>query len=510
MNTQFIVDQYGVIESDLDERALGGGWLKSKSAENPNNPIDSDADWGYGTEAAVNVDHHSLLKIAAFWQGLTILSEDVAKTPFEKFKRDGKDREPAAKQRAYQMVRHQVNFEDGGQTAHSFWKTFVCHLKLFNNAYAWIVRDGSGNPVELFHLLPDRTSVEFVEGKKWYCSEIDGNLKFFDPYDVFHVSGISLNGHDGLDILKYAKDFVGKALARVKFTSKFFKNGGRVGGILTVPPEQKQYRDKIEKGFRKTYESPDEAFKTVVAREGVKFTTAQQSFADTQLVEVGEQDIQDAARLLNMPPFKIGGKTGKSYTNRESENRDYYDQSLSPIMVSIAAQANLRLRSKNERDSDSHYYEHHIQSLLWADVKTVSEIGGNGIQNTWLVPNEVRRWFNMPGIEGGDERVIPLNMQIGVGAGVDDDDDSEAERALKPIFEETKTRFLKRLTTKYDKSVKDSRDLVFLNKEIREQIEFGNDMFSRVNQAFQQLRLSVPESPETIVENFVKEKKNGK
>ena len=80
-----------------------------------------------------------------------------------------------------------------------------------------------------------------------------------------------------------ARESFALSLAAEEFASKYFRYGGRIGGILEVPAGMtKKGADNLEAGYRKTYEKVDNAFKTVILRDGAKFHQAQFTPEQTQ------------------------------------------------------------------------------------------------------------------------------------------------------------------------------------------------------------------------------------
>ena len=482
---------------------------RSSSIENPNVPLSQvDLDSWVGvqgtTDAGIRVSHRSALKVAAFWQGVTMLSGDVAKIPLEIYQRGEipTDRSVFKSHPAYKIVRNQPN---SWQHAFDFRRTMMMHALIWNNAYAIVERDGSGNPVGLLPLLPDRTrSIRSADNQIVYETEVNGKLEYFDKYDIWHLKGISLDSHSGLDLVGFAKDGIGRILARENFASRFFKHGGRVGGILQVPfSNDKSKNQKREEGFRKLYERPDASFKTVVLSENAKFHQAQASFADTQMVEVGQQDVRHIARLLNMPAHKLGAEGNSSYNSLEQENQAYYDNCLSHWLTAIEAECWMKMFDRRTKNAGELYFEHKIGALLWADSKTVANIGSNGVRSGWLMPNEVRGWFNLNSVEGGDSLLVPSGM-VAIGGG---DSGESTRESLKKLISEVRARLRKRLIVHAKKQVTESRLKKWLDNGILEHLVVGRSMFEQIKAVYRTVhsenmpdfaKLEIDEFAETV------------
>mgnify|MGYP000053023027 CR=1 FL=1 len=478
------------------------------SIENPNVPLsEANVDEWLGSstrsDSGIAVSHQAAMRVAAFWQGVTMISGDVAKVPLEIYRRkEGTDREIASNHPAYRVVRFQPN-ED--QTAAMFFQQMVCHRLVWGNAYALIDRNGRGDVTGLYPLLPDRTTLvkDPANGNRYYRSEIDGELRNFPAYDIWHMRGISFDGLSGLDPVRYMRQMLGKILAKQRFASKFFKRGGRVGGILQLQdprsnPKKRQANQRKEEDFRRTYENVDDSFKTIILDENAKFHQAQASFSDTQMIETGKEDVKEIARMLNMPPHKLGAEGNSSYNSLEQENQAYYDNCLSHIFRSIADQCYLRVFAKKTREAGKLYFEHTIGALLWADSKTVANIGSNGVRSGWLTRNDVRKWFNLNSIPDGDQLLIPSGMVV-AGSATQTDEDDDSQRSLREgieqVIAETLTRFRKRLAVTARRQIRDGQPFSF-NK----QTEAGEQMFAAVRNAAAAIDINFSTVPEMVDE----------
>ena len=424
------------------------------SIENPGVPL-TDPSFsealGQGTEtdAGVRVTHAKALRIAPVWQAIHLISGDVAKIPLNVYRRSGEYREVDPTHPAHKLIRRRANYR---QNAFDFWRQILVQRLLWNQAFVWIDRrnPASDRPSALYQLLSDRTELVDIDGEPYVITEIDHQLRAFPYADVLHLKGISLDGVNGFDLVDAARQHFSKMLATIKFSSRFFRNGGRVGGILELPIAMaKKARDRVEEGFRKTYDSDDAAFRTVVLRDGAKFHSAQVNPKDAQLVEVDQNDARKVANFFNVPGHKLGVVGTTSYASVEAENRSYYDGCLSHYLMEIAAEAVIKLLSAREQEADSHFIEHQVAALLWADTQTVASIISDGIQNSWMSPNEGRRLLNWgPRPDGqGDAFLQQLNVgTVLKGGGISQPDQARAQMiaALDQLRVDTLQRLARR------------------------------------------------------------------
>jgi HK97 family phage portal protein len=363
--------------------------------------------WGneIGTAAGVRVTPKKSLGVPALWQAINLIAGDCGALPLEPYRSTGDGFYSVDRDHwTYSLVRRQANEYE---TAQEYWETITAQALLYGNGYGLIWRDGSYRPSELLHLLPDRTQCEYTaDGMPYYVSEIDGTLKAFRVEDVLHVRGISYAMLDAPRFLEIAKETIAAALAAQNFQSRFFKNGGRTGGILELPIGMpKLARDQVEEGFRKSYEGGDNSFKTVILRDNAKFHSAQVSPRETQMVEAKEQAAREIARFFNLPPSKLGIADGSSYNSKAEDGSGYLTHCLRRWLLKIAGQCWLKLLTS--ADQRRYEFRHDTDELLRMDQQSRAAAYRIAIASRWMNPNEVRAREGLAPYDGGDEFANP-------------------------------------------------------------------------------------------------------
>jgi HK97 family phage portal protein len=393
--------------------------LSRRSLENPRVSLSDVEAWNelFGTsdtDSGVAMSHAKALTYSPVWQGVSLLSGDVAKLPLSKYKRlEGKEREEDTKHKAQRIVRWRANSE---MTAFRFWRRLMVHAILWNRAYAWIDRDGAGRPLEMIPLLPDRTAPMRYKGQLYYVTEVAGKPKPYLAADVFVIEGIMIEEFQDCDMAKNARHSFALGLAAEKFSSRFFKHGVRTGGILELPAGmRKPARDTVEEGFTKHHEGADNWFKTVVLRDGAKFHQTSIPPGEAQMLETRREQVREVARWLNLPPHKLGDDSKSSYNSLESENQSYLDGTLSHWLQTISAECWAKLLSPAEQESNRHFFEHNTKALLRSNTLQRHQIYRLGIEAGIYSPDECRAFENLnprPDGKGGQYR-MPLNMTTG-------------------------------------------------------------------------------------------------
>lgn len=385
------------------------------SLENPAMSLDDPSTWdeltaGQVSASGIRIGTRDGLRLAAVWQAVTMLSGDIASMGCDVY-RAGEYNEPDWSHWAQSLIADQAS---EGETAFAFWQRLMVHVLLWNNGYALINRAGGRGqefqPIELINLLPDRTSVVFRDGRKYYATEFEPEpgkteVMVIDGRDVLHVHGIATGTLGGCPLVEYARDLWGAALAKMNFASKFFKNGGRVGGVLELPASmRKEARDKVEQGFRSVYEGGDNPFKTVILRDNAKFHAAQMSPREAQMDESREQDARDVARHFCIPPSMLGIKESVSYNSAEQDGIGYRTGPINRWASAITSQCHAKLLTARQRRERSHYFEFRYQRLVYSDTATMADFIVKMRQSETFSPNECRKLVGYPPRkdEGGD------------------------------------------------------------------------------------------------------------
>jgi HK97 family phage portal protein len=400
---------------------VGAGIDAKRAIENPNIPLGSpevfneifNGDVGGG---GISVSPERALSIAPVFQAINLISGDVAKLPLNIYKRapeqGDKGRVIDENHPGQRLLKYRPNAE---MSAFKFWRRMMTHALLWSNAYALIERDETGNPISLLPLLPDRTSPHRTKaGELFYVSEIGGELKGFAASNILHLEQISVNGLSDCQLIYKARESFALSIAAENFASKYFSNGGRIGGILEMPAGmQKQGADNLESGFRKTYEGLDTSFKTVILRDGAKFHQAQFTPEQTQMVAARTQQVKEIARWFNIPPHKLGDDSNASYNSLEQENRSYLNHCLSAWLKTIESECYLKILAPMEQELNSHFIEFNVGALIAADISTQYQIYRTGIEAGILSPDEVRAMQNLnPRPDKmGSKYLRPLNME---------------------------------------------------------------------------------------------------
>lgn len=389
------------------------------------------------------VNQKSAMQMTAVYSCVRILSEAVASLPIHVYKYNSQGgKEKALDHPLYFLLHDEPNPE---MTSFVFRETLMTHLLLWGNAYAQIIRNGKGEIVALYPLMPDRMTVDRDEyGKLYYeytistddAHTLKGSTVRLEPRDVLHVPGLGFDGLVGYSPIAMAKNAIGLAIAAEEYGSKFYANGAAPSGVLEHPGTLKDPA-KVRDSWSETFGGSANSHKIAVLEEGMKYTPISINPNEAQFLETRKFQINEIARIFRVPPHMVGDLEKSSFSNIEQQSLEFVKYTLDP-WVSRWEQSMIRsLFTKEEKTT--YFIKFNVDGLLRGDYQSRMNGYAIGRQNGWMSANDIRELENLdriPAELGGDLYLINGNMTKLEDAGIFADtnngkENSEDEEVLE-------------------------------------------------------------------------------
>ncbi len=347
------------------------------------------------------VNERSAMQMTAVYACVRILSEAIAGLPVHLYQyRDDGSKEKALKHPLYRILHDEPNPE---MTSFVFRETLMTHLLLWGNAYAQIIRNGKGEVVALYPLMPNRMTVDRDNmGHLYYQYQVqdsdaqtmkDGTV-ILKPSDVLHIPGLGFDGLVGYSPIAMAKNAIGMAIACEEYGAKFFANGATPGGLLEYPGTVKN-PDAIRESWNKGF-SGNNSHKIAVLEDGMKYTPISISPEQAQFLETRKFQIDEIARSL-----------------------EFVKYTLEPWIVRWEQSINRALLSDTEKAD--YFVKFNVDGLLRGDYQSRMNGYATARQNGWMSANDIRELENLdriPAELGGDLYLINGNMTKLQDAGI--------------------------------------------------------------------------------------------
>lgn len=207
----------------------------------------------------------------------TFSAEAIAQLPLHLYKYNDSRKERVPRHPLYFLLHDQPNPE---MTSFVFRETLMSHLLIYGNAYAQIIRNGRGDVLGLYPLMPDKIKVDRDEKNHLiyiysHYNEANPNLKeqgdiILYADEVLHIPSLDFDGLVGYSSIALAKNAIGISIACEEYGASFFGNGASPSGVFEHPgiiKNPKHVRDAWQRahGGRNVHN-------VAVLEEGMKFT----------------------------------------------------------------------------------------------------------------------------------------------------------------------------------------------------------------------------------------------
>lgn len=319
-----------------------------------------------------------------------------------------------------------------------FWEGMYRALFAGGNAFAWIRRDGR-QPVELIPCI--ELSSEF-DG---YSGAVKRNVQLYRKQELAEqkwVAGddlVSLHGpdFDGLHASSPVTTAAMHVIDTMHLVGKHNRNSLRKGfhsrGLVEMSPDlvnSAMAEREARKDFVEEFTGVTNAGKTPFLPPGMMWKEAGGfSSVDLQLIELLKFNVEDIARVFNVPPrllqhFHEGARVSQVF---ESQSEDFTRYSIGPHAERIAHQLTKKLLTPEEvlADMEIRLDTEMLRHGTFAERAVSAEmlVTRGGI----LTINEGRRMLGYPPHKDGDKLLEPKGApeqgggKPGEGGGKDKD-----------------------------------------------------------------------------------------
>ena len=374
---------------------------ETRNIENPTVPVSASNFLQFfgvngGTLDAVTLE--SALAVPAFAAGVSFLSRSLANLPLHAY-RDGGDKGAERLGGSLQRITNEA--PNAEWTSFGMRQYFWQQVFTGGRGLIWIERSGQ-NVVGLWPMDAFDTTVSRVNGRKVYTTQ----GKTYAAADVVDVP--FMLRPDQLRVfgpLALGAKTLALALAMGDYASGFFAGGGvpplaLVGPLPSGADAIKRAQADIKRSIDAAKAKNDPVFPipTGYDLKPVGFDPAK-----GQMTEARRLQIEEIARLLNLPPVFLQDLTHGTFSNTEQQDLHLVKHLIAQWAKALEEEFNLKLFGpvKNRR-----YVEHSLDAMMRGDLKSRVDGMGTAIQTGQMTPNEARGLDNRPPMAGGDELFI--------------------------------------------------------------------------------------------------------
>lgn len=233
----------------------------------------------------------------------------------------------------------------------SLIETLAAHLLLHGNAYVQILKDASGQPVELFALRPDRVSV-VTDAKGWpfaYDYRVDNATSRIAVQDedgwpgIIHIKSMHpLDDYLGAGALSAAWQAVTIHNAAAEWNRALLENAARPSGALVYEASDgaaltHDQFDRLRGELDAAFSGSGNAGRPMLLDGGLKWQSMALSPADMDFANLKSAAARDIALAFGVPPMLLGLPGDNTYSNYREANRALWRLTLLPLAHKLFA-----------------------------------------------------------------------------------------------------------------------------------------------------------------------------
>ncbi len=288
-----------------------------------------------------------------------------------------------------------------------FYTYWIISKLTRGNAYALKERDQRGVISRLYLLDPTRCTPTITpSGDVYYAIGQDTLAGVTEATTLVPASEII---HDRMNTLYHPLAGLSpvyacgqatlQGLEIVYNTTRFFKNGTQIGGVLTTPNTiGDDMADRLKRHWEENYAGPENAGRVAVLGDGLVFQRQEvMSAVDAQLIDQLKWGDEKVAATFHVPAYMVGVGSAPLNNNAEVLQQQYYSQCLQALIESLELCLDEGLELK-----PSYGIEFDLKGLLRMDSAQMMDVLANGVKGGIYSPNEARAEMNLPPVQGGE------------------------------------------------------------------------------------------------------------
>lgn len=355
--------------------------------------------FGGFNEAGEHVSADRGSKIAAVFTCVNVISQDVAKLPFNVHKDDKDGGAQITKSiPVYRLIHSSPNRHT---TAFSFWYSIVWETLTKGNGIALIKRDENYIPSELIQLNYDNIKIIEEDGELFYDHHLKGPIP---ERDILHFKMFTKDGINGISVITHNAEVMGYKIKQEKYSAKVI--GTKGSGFISSEGLTAEQGKKVADALKTQLEAGNIPF--IGAQGQTKWNQQLITPNEGQYIETKLQTNTEIFGLFRMPPsFAQSYQHGASYTNSSHQDMVYVKHTLTPWIRMIEQECDRKLFSEaNKVASKPYYTKFNVNGILRGDIQARAEFYNKMRTNGIMSANEIRKLENLPPIKHGDQVYI--------------------------------------------------------------------------------------------------------
>lgn len=364
-----------------------------------------------------NVDNSKDYTETVYFICLKHLSETMSKMPWERRQvTQKKGREKIYDARLDLLLNISPN---PYVTATQFWASVELNKIHYGNSYVYIETDKATGYIKHLWQLPSKDMEVWIDDAGildskdaiWYVwtDERTSKRYSFRKEEILHFkSHFTFDGLVGMPIRNILQAQINTGKHAVGFLNKFYKSGmfGSKVVVFYNGTLDKKAEIRLAQEFE-SFSGKDTSGRIIPLPLGTQAQLLDMKLADAQFLENNKISALQLAAAFGIKPNVINDYANSSYSNSETQQLDFYVNTLQPLFRSYEQEMTKKMLRTDEKEKGQRLSINE-KILFKMDSKTQSEVLTKYATNFIMTPNEAREELDLPFISekaGGDKLI---------------------------------------------------------------------------------------------------------
>ena len=365
------------------------------------------------------------------------LADSVAQLPLKVYVRNGETERKRDRSSIAARVLWKPN---ANQTEYEFINSLMIEYLLNGTAIVWHLPDPYSESGHQLRIIPTSWITDSENDSAYAYKSITvkawgGAPAVKIPAEDFIQFKMYCPGKPGgyLSPVSSLRTILGEQIQADKFRTQIWKSSGRFNAYVTRPKDvaawDEETRKKWVEAFREGWSTNGgNAGKMPVLEDGMEIKPYQFNAKDAQYAETKQLSREDVAAAYHVNPSLIWHTTTQTYASAKDNARALYADCLGPTIQMLQQRINSFMLPMLGANPET-YVVFDLSEKLKGSFEERAGILQSAVGSPYMTRNEARADMDLPPVEGGDDLVVPMNVNDGKN---------------NPAVEESKMRYISR------------------------------------------------------------------
>lgn len=214
------------------------------------------------------------------------------------------------------------------------------------------------------------------------------------------------------------KQILSEQIQADKFRSQIWRSSGRFNAYITRPKDVSPWDDETKKkwiqAFREGWgQGGSSAGKIPLLEDGMEIKPYQFNAKEAQYAETKQLSREDVAAAYHVNPSLIWHTNTQTFASAKDNARALYSDCLGPTLQMLQQRINTFLLPMLGANPNT-YVEFDLTEKLKGSFEERASILQSAVGGPYMTRNEARADSNLPPVDGGDQLIVPLNVNNGI------------------------------------------------------------------------------------------------